>query len=80
MRRKILDQLKGLSGRRYVMPYHIATIYNALGDKDQAFGWLQKAYDERDDRLMLLKADPSWDGLRSDPRYAGLVRGIGLSP
>jgi DNA-binding winged helix-turn-helix (wHTH) protein/TolB-like protein len=75
---KILDQLKGLSGRRYVMPYHIATIYTALGDKDQAFAWLQKAYDERDDRLMFLKVDPFWDSLRSDPRYANLVRGIGL--
>jgi DNA-binding winged helix-turn-helix (wHTH) protein/TolB-like protein/Tfp pilus assembly protein PilF len=78
--RKILDQLKELSGRRYVMPYHIATIYSALGDKDQAFAWLQKAYDERDDRLVLLKVDPFWDGLRSDPRYANLVRAIGLSP
>jgi DNA-binding winged helix-turn-helix (wHTH) protein/TolB-like protein/Tfp pilus assembly protein PilF len=76
--RKILDQLKGLSRRRYVMPYHIATIYAALGDKDQAFAWLQKAYDERDDRLMFLKVDPFWDSLRSDPRYAILVRGIGL--
>jgi tetratricopeptide (TPR) repeat protein len=45
--RKILDQLKGLFRRRYVMPYHLATIYTALGDKDQAFAWLQKAYDER---------------------------------
>jgi TolB-like protein/DNA-binding winged helix-turn-helix (wHTH) protein len=76
--RKILDRLKGLSRRRYVMPYHIATIYAALGDRDQAFAWLQKAFDERDDRLMFLKVDPFWDSLRSDPRYAKLVRGIGL--
>jgi hypothetical protein len=62
------------------MPYHIATIYAALGDKDQAFVWLQKAYDERDDRLILLKVDPFWDSLRSDPRYANLVRGIGHLP
>jgi DNA-binding winged helix-turn-helix (wHTH) protein/TolB-like protein len=76
--RKILDQLKGLTARRYVMPYHIATVYTALGDKDQAFAWLQKACDERDDRLMFLKVDPFWDSLRSDPRYTNLVRGIGL--
>jgi hypothetical protein len=76
--RKILDLLKGLSRRRYVMPYHFATIYSALGDKDQAFAWLQKAYDERDDRLMLLKIDPFWDSLRSDPRFSNLMRDIGL--
>jgi hypothetical protein len=45
---------------------------------DEAFVWLQKAYDDRDDRLMSLKVDPFWDSLRSDPRYASLVRGIGL--
>jgi hypothetical protein len=45
---------------------------------DEAFVWLQKAYDDRDDRLMSLKVDPFWDRLRSDPRYANLVRGIGL--
>jgi hypothetical protein len=76
--RKILDLLKGLSRRRYVMPYHLANIYTALGDKDQAFAWLQKAYDERDDRLMFLKVDPFWDSLRSDPRFSNLVRIIGL--
>jgi hypothetical protein len=45
---------------------------------DEAFVWLQKAYDDRDDRLMSLKVDPFWDSLRSDPRYANQVRGIGL--
>jgi tetratricopeptide (TPR) repeat protein len=76
--RKILGQLKELSGRRYVMPYHFATIYSALGDKDQAFAWLLKAYEERDDRLMFLKVDPFWDSLRSDLRFSNLVRDIGL--
>jgi TolB-like protein/Flp pilus assembly protein TadD len=77
--RRVLDQLKGLSRRRYVMPYHIATIYTALGDNDQAFTWLQKAFDGRDDRLIFLKVDPSWDNLRSDHRFADLERRIGLS-
>jgi tetratricopeptide (TPR) repeat protein len=76
--RKILDQLKGLSGGRCVMPYHIATIYTALGDKDQALACLQKAYDGRDDRLMFLNVDPFWDSLRLDPRFSNLVRIIGL--
>jgi DNA-binding winged helix-turn-helix (wHTH) protein/TolB-like protein/Flp pilus assembly protein TadD len=76
--RKILGQLKELSGRRYVMPYHFATIYSALGDKEQAFAWLLKAYEERDDRLMFLKVDPFWDSLRSDLRFSNLVRDIGL--
>jgi hypothetical protein len=76
--RKILDLLKGLSRRHYVIPYHLATIYIALGDKDQAFAWLQKANDGRDDRPMFLKVDPFWDSLRSDPRFSNLVRIIGL--
>jgi hypothetical protein len=70
--RKILDLLKWLSRRRYVMPYI------ALGDKDQAFAWLQKANDRRDDRLMFLNVDPFCDSLRSDPRFSNLVRIIGL--
>jgi tetratricopeptide (TPR) repeat protein len=76
---KILDQLKELSKRRYVKPYHFSIIYTALGDKDQGFAWLQKAYDERDDRLIFLKVDAAWDSLRSDPRFAKLVREVGLT-
>lgn len=58
--------------------YEIAIIYAGLGEKDQAFSWLDKAYEARDKGLTYLKIDPSVDPLRSDPRFAALVRRVGL--
>ena len=57
-----------------------ARIYAGLGDKDQAFKWLEKGYDERAAPLFYIKVDPIWDPLRSDPRFDDLLRRIGLSP
>jgi hypothetical protein len=51
----------------------------ALGDKDQAFQWLEKAYEERDTWLVHLKIDPMLDSLRLDPRYANLLARINLA-
>jgi hypothetical protein len=48
--------------------------YGQLGDKDQAFVWLEKAYEKHDGRMFLLKVDPAMDPLRDDPRYDDLVR------
>ena len=69
-----LDQQK----QRYVSPYTIATIYAGLGDKDQAFRLLEKAFEERDIWLMNLKVDPVLIGLRSDYRFRDLLQRIGL--
>jgi DNA-binding winged helix-turn-helix (wHTH) protein/TolB-like protein/tetratricopeptide (TPR) repeat protein len=77
---KILRELQGLSKQRYVSPYHIAMIYAGLGERDPAFLSLEKAYDDREGRLTLLKVVPEFDSLRSDSRYADLVRRIGLTP
>ena len=71
-----LDQQK----QRYVSPYTIATIYAGLGDKDQAFRLLEKAFEERDIWLMNLKVDPVLMGLRSDYRFRDLLQRIGLVP
>jgi serine/threonine-protein kinase len=76
--RKIVEDLKELSKRRYIAASVIAQLYVALGDKDQAFVWLDKAYDDHDFILVLLKVEPSFDGLRSDPRFAALLKRIGL--
>ena len=54
-------------------------IYAALGDKDQAFPWLEKADKARDGILARLKVDSRYDSLRSDPRFADLLRRVGLS-
>jgi TolB-like protein/Tfp pilus assembly protein PilF/predicted Ser/Thr protein kinase len=75
---KALDQLKGLSKRRYIDPYYVALIHAGLGEKDQAFAWLDKAYKERSTRLTSLIVDAELDSLRSDPRFAELVRKVGL--
>ena len=62
----------------YGSAFLIATPYADLGDKDQAFRWLNAAYQERDYWLEGLKTDFLLDPLRSDPRFAELVRKVGL--
>ena len=59
-------------------PKDIARIYAKLGEKDKAFRWLEKAYEERKTDLVWLKISPEWDNLRSDPRFADLVWRVGL--
>ncbi|HEX2609899.1 MAG TPA: tetratricopeptide repeat protein [Gemmatimonadales bacterium] len=75
---KVLAGLKELSSRRYVSAYHIATIHVGLGDPASAMQWLERAYQERSDGLVYLAVDPRWGGMRSDPRFAQLVRRVGL--
>jgi tetratricopeptide (TPR) repeat protein len=77
---QVLDELNELSKQRYVQPYHIAMVYTGLGKKDQAFGWLEKAYEDRNQFLILLNVEPNFDSLRSDPRFAQLLRRMNLAP
>ena len=77
---KKLSELQELSKQRNVAPSLFAVIYAALGDKDQAFAWLNKAYDEHDLLLARLKVDHRFANVRSDPRFADLVKRVGLSP
>jgi hypothetical protein len=58
-------------------PYFAAKSYVLLGDKDQALVWLNKAA-EAHSQILFIKADPYWDSIRSDPRYADLLRRMGL--
>ena len=76
---QILARLKRDSESNYVAPYNLALIYIGLGEIDQAFAWLQRAYDERSSLLVLyMPHDARFDPLRSDPRFVDLVRRIGL--
>jgi len=73
-----LAQLLERSKDSYVSPLLIASVYSQLNQKDEAFQWLEKAYEERSALLVLLKINEDWKNLRSDPRFADLVKRIGL--
>ncbi|MCA1837217.1 MAG: tetratricopeptide repeat protein [Actinobacteria bacterium] len=77
---KVLDELNELSKRRYVSSYRVAAIHLGLGEKEQAFEWLERAYEEHDAWLVWLKVDPVLDDLHEDPRFADLMRRVGLLP
>jgi len=77
---KIIAELMESSRKQYVSPYDVATIYAALGDKDQAFTWLDKAFEDRSEWLGLMTTDFRMDSLRSDPRFPDLMRRVGLEP
>ena len=68
----IIDNLLALSRRRYVSPGHLAFAYIGLGDRDRAFEWLERAYEERSNMMMYFGAARP-DPLRDDPRHARLV-------
>ncbi|CAN5618648.1 hypothetical protein BH18ACI3_BH18ACI3_19490 [soil metagenome] len=76
---KIVEDLKRPNERRYVAPTSIGSIYAALGEKDQAFEWYERALRERDVLLVLMKVEPMFDGVRSDPRFPELMRRVGLA-
>jgi tetratricopeptide (TPR) repeat protein len=74
----VLRQLEALSKERYVSPVDFAQVYAGLDDADSTFQWLEKAYEARDGRVHQLP-QPYFDGVRGDPRYATLMKRIGLS-
>jgi tetratricopeptide (TPR) repeat protein len=78
---KVLDQLNKFSKQKHVPAVYMAKIYAGLGEKEKAFEWLEKAYE---DRSILsngfIKANPIFDPLRSDPRFDDLLRRVGLQP
>ena len=76
--KKILATLKKKREHRFVSPASLGIISGALGDKDEAFAWLDKAYEVRDPQLTYLKVGPKFTPLRSDPRYQDLLRRMGL--
>jgi serine/threonine-protein kinase len=75
---KVLAEMNEVAKQRYVPAYSFAQVYAGLGDKEHAFQWLEKSYQDRAYDITYLKVDPFFDNLRSDPRFADLVRRIGL--
>jgi tetratricopeptide (TPR) repeat protein len=78
--RRVIVLLGEWQQRAYVPPMLISVIYAALGEKDEAFDWLWRACEDRSSPLVWLKVDPWLDSLRADPRFAELLRRVGLGP
>ena len=78
---KVVDQLVERSKEAYVAPKDLVMIYSALGERDKAFEWLEKSYEDRSlGSAMALKSSPVFDPLRSDPRFADLLRRMNVRP
>jgi TolB-like protein/Flp pilus assembly protein TadD len=77
---RTLAKLTEISTRKYVPALYFAAVYIGLNRKDDAFRWLDKAYDERCEYLVYLGSEPMADPLRGDPRFSRLLNRIGLKP
>ena len=75
--RNFLNRMLDLRARRYVDAYLIGAVYAGLGEKDKAFEWLTKAYEEHAGQLVCIRVDPWMKNLRSDPRYKELLKKMG---
>ena len=77
--RAALAHLQERARQQYVPPYDIALIHVGLGETAQAFAWLEKGYEDRSTEMIYFKVEPLLAPLRSDPRYQGLLRRMGLA-
>ena len=76
---RIMQQLQELSKSHYVMSYWIVLLHTSPEERDVAFYWLERAYEERSATLALIKVDPRLDFLRSDSRFEDLVKRMNLT-
>jgi len=77
--RKILEELTSRSGTQYVPAFSIALVYIGLGDREHAFEWLEKSYQDHSTFMVYAKTDPLLDPLRSDPRFTALLHQMEFS-
>lgn len=75
---RLLAELNRRRKKGFVPPGAFVSAYLGLGDKDQAFAWLEQAYREHSNILRFLKVDPAFDPIRSDPRFAALLHRVAL--
>ncbi len=76
--RKFLDRIIEQLKRLYIPPSFLASLYFAIGDKDKGFEFLNKAYDQQDCWLVVLKLGPVFETVRSDPRYIAMLKKMNL--
>ena len=77
---RLMQEVEKIAEQRYFCPYEIGTSYVSLGDADAAHRWFRKGVEERADCMAWLGVEPWIDPFRSDPRYAQLLREVGLAP
>ena len=75
---KLLNELKLASAQRYIPSYYIAIVVLALGDKEEAFAWLDKAMADHSESTSLFAVDPYLDDLRADPRFKAMLKRLNL--
>jgi tetratricopeptide (TPR) repeat protein len=75
---RMITEMRKPTASKYVPFYYIADIYAALGDKEAAFEWLDRALDQHSNSCLLLAIDPAFQGFRSDPRFRQATQKIGL--
>ncbi|HWY44463.1 MAG TPA: hypothetical protein VNX66_13270 [Candidatus Sulfotelmatobacter sp.] len=79
LRRKRIELNKKLAAKQFMNAYDIAIDSAAVGDGDQAIAWLERALRARDAKISLIGVEPIFDNIRSDPRFVGLLRQMGLN-
>jgi hypothetical protein len=77
---QILEELKNVAATKYIPAEEIAAVYVALGEKDEAFKWLERGYADHGGGFHAIAVRPEFRALRSDPRFRDIVRRIGLDP
>src|SRR5262249_30482793 len=77
--RKVFEEVKRLAAGGYVDPGTMMWMHFHLGEKDQAFAWMEKAYAQRSTQLTSIKVNPGCDALRSDPRFQNMLRRMRLA-
>jgi DNA-binding winged helix-turn-helix (wHTH) protein/TolB-like protein/Flp pilus assembly protein TadD len=73
-----LRGLLTLSATKYVSPYNIALVYNALDEREKALEWLENGYRMRDPKMTFLKVEPKWNSLRDEPRFGDMIKRMKL--
>jgi TolB-like protein/tetratricopeptide (TPR) repeat protein len=77
--RAVASALEAIAAERYMPAYAVALVHAGLGDTERAFGWLERAYAERDVHMIFLVVDPKWEVCASDPRFQRLVERCGFT-
>ncbi len=75
----LLGEILERSKHEYIQPMLVAVLYGGLGDKDKAFEWLEKGFEDHDPMNWCIKVEPMFDSLHSDPRWKQLMKKMNLA-